>query len=152
VTTILEFPQDNGSVPRIPDSETKRQASDFCDLEGPLCDVVTMASIAAQIATNARTDDGDLVFAFVTSPKCSTRSRSSIMPLTTVNPRSSRSTTKRQAARSNPPGGTRTEKGRGALLLKFLKWNQCCLLDRIQLVERLSVRRSGHENDPQIPS
>lgn len=63
MTTILEFPQAAGSPPRTPDSETKRQASDFCDLEGPLCDVVTMASIAANIAANARTDDGDLIFA-----------------------------------------------------------------------------------------
>lgn len=63
MTTILEFPQAAGSPPRAPDSETKRQAADFCDLEGPLCDVVNMASIAAQIAANTRTDDGELIFA-----------------------------------------------------------------------------------------
>jgi hypothetical protein len=63
VTTILEFPQAAGNPPRIPDSEATRQVSGFIDLESPLCDVVTMASIAAQIAANARTDDGELIFA-----------------------------------------------------------------------------------------
>jgi hypothetical protein len=58
--TILEFPQAAGSLPRIPDSETKRQLDGFCDLENSLCDCVTMASIAAQIAANSRAD-GELI-------------------------------------------------------------------------------------------
>jgi hypothetical protein len=61
--TVLEFPQAAGSPPQTPDSEAKRQLDGFTDLEGPLCDVVTMASIAAQIAANTSTDDGELIFA-----------------------------------------------------------------------------------------
>ena len=99
--TILEFPQAAGSLPRIPDSETKRQLDGFCDLENSLCDCVTMASIAAQIAANSRAD-GELI-SFVTPPKCSTRSRSNITPPITAKTRSSRSSsTKRQAARLTP--------------------------------------------------
>lgn len=64
MTTNLEFPQAAGSLPRIPDSEAKRQLDGFCELEGPLCDCINMASIAAQIAANA-TGDGELIFAVV---------------------------------------------------------------------------------------
>ena len=60
--TILEFPQTAGGPSRTADSKTERQASDFCDLENDLCDCVTMASIAAQIAANSQAD-GELIFA-----------------------------------------------------------------------------------------
>ena len=50
------------SLPRTPDSETKRQLDGFCDLENSLCDCVTMASIAAQIAANSGAD-GELILA-----------------------------------------------------------------------------------------
>jgi hypothetical protein len=74
--TILEFPQgtpteraakadqpEAWALAPIPDSETKRHAEAFCDLEPRICDCVSMAKIAAQAVMNIKTDDRELVFA-----------------------------------------------------------------------------------------
>jgi hypothetical protein len=41
----------------------KLHSEAFRDLEGPICDCEIMARIAAQLMSNARSDDDELVFA-----------------------------------------------------------------------------------------
>jgi hypothetical protein len=57
--TVLEFPQVPGSLHASGDSEAKRQARDFCELENSLCDA---SPRHRSRRANSRAD-GELIFA-----------------------------------------------------------------------------------------
>jgi hypothetical protein len=79
---VVKFPGAS-SDREINDDGDRLHAEAFRDLEPGICDCTTMAKIAAQIALSTNTTDREVVFLSPTSPKCSTRSKRTITPLTT---------------------------------------------------------------------
>jgi hypothetical protein len=61
MSDVVKFPGAGGSI--TADQEDKFQAQAFRDLEGRICDCVSMAKIATDAVMELRTDDRELVFA-----------------------------------------------------------------------------------------
>lgn len=60
MSEVIDFP---ASGPLTPGHADRIHAQAFRDLEARLCDCVSMALIAAQIAANVRSENGELIFA-----------------------------------------------------------------------------------------
>jgi hypothetical protein len=66
MSNVVEFPPSDRPEHQWTESEVDKIHSEaFRDLEPSICDCESMAKIAAQIATNTKTEDRELVFAVV---------------------------------------------------------------------------------------